>query len=219
MDVGAEIRLVFGAGRQLAISFAVEPGTSVDEAPDAEPFGILMAWCGGVLDALRRPVEELTWRGVVSRLVGAPEAPDELAAMAGLHTWEFADGHALDAPPTLGPTLLLSASGHLPGIDDLHGRDDDWAYRAGAEGGALVERPAPPTVDEAVLVGALAALSAVHRRLGPPARVPELARLAGVFLVQTGQEAWRSFGPDEVAEIALTLTTRHVFGFDPLAPA
>jgi hypothetical protein len=38
-----------------------------------------------------------------------------------------------------------------------------------------------------------------------------------MFLVRTGQETWRGFGPGEVAEIALTLTTRHVFGFDPLA--
>ena len=63
------------------------------------------------------------------------------------------------------------------------------------------------------------ALAIVHRRLGPLAAVPDLARLLGVFLVQTGQDAWRRFTDDDVSEIALTLVTRHVFGFDPLAPA
>jgi hypothetical protein len=215
VDVGASIRLGFGAGHQLAIVVATDPPPSDEPPPDAEAFGILRAWCGGVLDALRRPLDAVTWRGVVSRLVSAPDAAAELAAMAGLHTWEFA--FDTEVPAVFGPALLLSAHGHLPGIDDLHGRSDEWTFGAGADGGALADRPAPPTVDEAVLVGSLAALATVHRHLGPAAAVTDLARLVGVFLVQTGQEAWRRFTDDDVSEIALTLVTRHLFGFDPLA--
>jgi hypothetical protein len=214
VDVGASIRLVFGAGHQLGITVDVEGGRA-DPEPDAEAFGLLMAWSGGVLDALRRPLDEMTWRAVVARCVSAPDAADALAAMAGFHTWEFAEDPS--GAGAIGPTLVLSARGHLPGVEDLHPRDDDWAFEAAAEGGALAQRPAPPTVDESVLVGALAALAIVHRRLGPTAAVPELARLLGVFLVQTGQEAWRLFTPDEVSEIALSLVSRQLFGFDPLA--
>jgi hypothetical protein len=216
VDVGASIRQGFGAGHQLAIAVDAS-GSSVDAHPDAEAFGVLMAWCGGVLDTLRRPLDEVTWRGVVSRLVSAADAPAALASMAGLHRWEFV--FDTEVPAAFGPVLVLSATGHLPGIDDLHPRHDDWAFAAGADGGALAERPAPPTVDEAVLVGTLAALAAVHRGLGPTARVPDLARLVGVFLVQMGQTAWQRFTADEVSEIALTLVSRHLFGFDPLAPA
>jgi hypothetical protein len=218
VDVGASIRLGFGAGHQLAIVVTTDPprAGAREPAPDAEAFGVLMAWCGGVLDALRRPLDAVTWRAVVSRHVSAPDAAADLSAMTGFHTWEFAVD--TEVPAVFGPALLLSAHGHLPGIDDLHGRSDDWSFGAGADGGALADRSAPPTVDEAVLVGAMAALAIVHRRLGPMAAVPDLARLVGVFLVQTGQEAWRRFTDDDVSEIALTLVTRHVFGFDPLAP-
>jgi hypothetical protein len=220
VDVGASIRLGFGAGHQLAIVVTTDPRPSSapdEDAPDAEAFGVLMAWCGGVLDTLRRPLDAVTWRAVVGRLVSAPDAPAELAAMAGFHTWEFAFDTVV--PSVFGPALLLSAHGHLPGIDDLHGRSADWTFGAGADGGALADRPAPPTVDECVLVGAVASLATVHRHLGPGAAVPDLARLVGVFLVQTGQDAWRRFTDDDVSEIALTLTARHLFGFDPLAPA
>jgi hypothetical protein len=208
--------LVFAAGHQLAIELTARPDPAPDPAPDAEGFGLLMAWCGGVLDALRSPLDPMTWRAVVSRYAAAPDGADALATMTAFHTWELVVDPGPPVP--LGPVLVLTATGHLPGIEDLHGRTEDWACRAGAEGGALATRPAPPTVDECVLVGAMAALAAVHRRLGTVAAVPELARLVGVFLVQTGQEAWRRFHGDEVSEIALSLVSRHVFGFDPLAP-
>jgi hypothetical protein len=213
VELAASVRLAFADDHRLAVSIAAEPGDDPDLADDAATFGLHLAWCGGVLDLLRRPVDEVTWRGVVSRLARAPDEGPTLGALTSFDAWRF----DLEAPADPDdPDLVLSAAGRLDGLEGLWPRRPDWRWHTGASGRALTRRPFPPTVDECVLVGSVAALALVHQHLGRLDDTLGLARLAALFVAPIGPEGWGRASDEQVAELALSLVARQLLGHDPL---
>jgi hypothetical protein len=213
VEFTASVRLAFGDDHRLAVSIACEGGHDPDLAGDAAAFGLHLAWCGGVLDLLRHPVDEVTWRGVVARLARAPEEAARLGSMASFDAWRFDRRSPADPDD---PDLALSADGHLDRLEGLWPRSPGWRWRTGASGRALAPRPLPPTVDECVLVGSVAALATVHQHLDGRADVLELARLTALFVAPIGPPRWGRASDEEVAELALSLVGRQLLGHDPL---
>jgi hypothetical protein len=217
VEFEALLRLVFDENHRLVISSSTQGVDESDLDDEAARFGLYMALCGGVLDLLRRPLDAMTWRGVVSRYVKARDEPEALGEVRAFDKWQFDEMSVSDpdSEPRGRPSIVLAARGHVPGLLDFRPRTEDWHYEADASDSDLRPRTSAPTPDECVLVGAVSALIAVYQMLEQREDVLELGHLMGIFLLQVGRESWARASKSDVEEMALSLVARQLFDYDP----